>query len=689
MYDLINKLIKLKDEETTLDWHEMDFYNNPTQQILQTLPKIPETVVILDLAWNYSAFKSTDELKMIFAAIPRQIKHIDLTGQSLHLRDKTEWFALFSCFSPTTIISTGHAELDNFIRELQRPQSSILLPTLAPIEPPPAPETQSTNQQIEKAKQCDTLSLREIMENPDQEKLTPTQLIGLLIKLVARIDSAPKDQVIYPTLDRIYIKNSALIGEESSLLFEIDKSAQIPVHNLEPGVERHIVHWRMVAELFLLLGANTAQLNDPDLEFKINQSFKRSPAFLCAFVELWEATLPEKQHAPDTSMQNISPTIKALANIHMPKSQAWSIEHLPSLLSGLTCHHDKTMRTESIHALYNFIRDTPVSKNKQERDEALGMIEHCIELIIPNELTGLANIASETVQGEWIKRILLICTVLGEAELVKNYEKLHQLQQRLLEAGIAHNLIDALFERSKTIPSPIFLASLTATIWMCFQFDTLRVKLINEEFVEMMISQLYKRGYGEFLVYKEMGIMLLLMSDFGKWMNQHKESSKKFVTLWQNVSNETFLHFGLSCLPTNLSLNTRWYVTQKVVEILTKLISIPGGVNKEEKEQQIKCCLDYLRCSAWSGLTQAAYASNNSLEDAYLQAFIFKVPQYPIFKQTVTQQAHFQAQTTQALFEHIIQLKRTTHAPVERLQYNAPLKKHEVLELLSVPKNSL
>ncbi|MDR3501757.1 MAG: hypothetical protein P4L79_04165 [Legionella sp.] len=688
MYNLINKLLNVKDDETTLDWHEMDFYSHPTERIRDALKLIPIQITTLNLAWNYSEFKSTDELKTIFATIPKQIQDIDLSGQSLHLRDKTEWFALFSCFSPTTTVRTGHTELDNFIREIQKPQSSILPPPLAPIEPIPVPETLSTNQQTEKVEQSDSLSLREIMESPDKIKLTPTQLIELLVELVTRIDSAPKDQVIYPTLESVCIKNPAQIGEESSLIFEVDKSAQISVQNLAPGVKRHIEHWRTLAELFLLLGANTTRLDDPDLEFKINQSFKRSPAFLCVFIELWGATQPEKQHTADTSILDLSPTIKVLTNIRMLPPQTWSIEHLPGLLSALTCHHNKTMRTLSIQALYNFMRETITSKSTKECDEALGIIEHCIELIIPNELTGLANISLETVQGEWMQRMLLICMILREAERVKNYEKLHQLQQRLLEAGIEHNLIDALLERSKNnISNPIFLISLTTTIWMCFQFDTLRTKLINEEFTESMISQLNKRGYGKNSVYEEMSIMMLLMSDFGQWINHQDEGSKKFETLWRKVDDEAFLHFGLSCLPTNISRNTRMFVAQKVVEILTRLISIPGVINQEEREQQIKRCLDYLRYSAWNGHAQATHASNKSLEDTYLQAFIFKVPQYPVFKQTTKQHEPSLPQTTQALFEHIIQLKSPTHTPVERLQFNAPLKKQDVLALLSAYKD--
>jgi hypothetical protein len=698
----------LKDDAITLDWHEMDFYTNPTEKILHAFTQIPETITILNLAWNYSAFKSTEELKKIFAAIPKQIKHIDLTGQSLHLRDKTEWFALFSCFPPSTAITTGHPELDAFISELQNPHTSISPPSLIPIEPTQIPETSNTDQHSQKAEQRDYLSLREIMENPEQKKLTPTQLIELLSKLVTRIDSSPKTLVTYLTLDSIYIKTPDQIGEESSLLFEVDKSAQIPVQNLAPGAQRHIEHWRTIAELFLLLGANTTRLDDPDLEFKTNQSFKHSPAFLCVFIELWEATLPEKQHSADTLMQDISPTIKALAyirtptikaltnshtpsittlsNSHTPILETWSIEIIPALLSGLTCHHNQTIRATSAQVLHSIISG---SLSLKERGEALGMIEHCIELLIPNELTGLANISLETRQGEWMKRMLLICTVLQEAELFKNYEKLHQLQQRLLDAGIEHNLIDALLEKSNTLSSPIFLASLLTTVWMCFQFDTLRTKVINEEFIENMISQLQRRGYDKFPIYEEMSIMMLLMSDFGKWINHKEQSSQKFVTLWQKVSDKTFLHFGLSCLPSNISLNTRMFVTQKVMEILTRLISIPGAINEKEQQEQIKSCLNYLRYSAWNGLAQATYASNKSQEDAYLQAFIFKVPRYHVFKQTAQQHEPSLAQTTQALFEHIIQLKSATHTPVERLQFNTPLKKQEVLELLSSKDASL
>ncbi|MFJ1267693.1 hypothetical protein ACD661_03860 [Legionella lytica] len=672
----------LKDHATTLDWHEMDFYSIPTEKILSNLTQIPPTITTLNLAWNYSAFKSTDELKTIFAAIPKQIKHIDLTGQSLQLRDNTEWFALFSSFSPAVTIRTGHAKLDNFICTLQRAASSTL-PT-AIIEPAPVTETLDLAQSTTTVEQNSPLSLREIMESPRQEKLTPTQLIELLIKLVARIELAPKDQVIYPTLESICIQNPAQIGGKSSLIFEISKSAQIPVAHLAVGVQRHIEHWRVIAELFLLLGANISRLDDPDLELKVNESFRRSPAFLCAFIELWGAALPEKQYNADTLMQDVSPTIMALTKIRMASTHTWSIEHLPGLLSGLTCHHHTAIRTTSAQALHSIMSGELSIK---ERDQAFGLLEHCIELLIPNELTGLANLALETRHGEWMQRMLLICKVLREAELVKNYEKLHQLQLRLLDAGIEGNLIDELLERSKKISNPIFLISLTTTIWMCLQFDTLRSRLINEEFTKNMLSQLKAREYETFAIYEEMGLMMLIMSDFGKWLNPKNESSKKFVTLWQKVNNAAFLHFGLSCLPVNLSLNTRMYVTQKVMGILTQLISIPGGISPAEREQQIKHCLDYLRHSSWNGLAQTTHASNKSLEDAYLQAFLFKVPRHHVFKQSTQPYEPPAQKTMQALFDHIGQNRGPTHSPVERSQFNAPLKKQDVLDLLSAPKD--
>ncbi|MDR3503209.1 MAG: hypothetical protein P4L79_11585 [Legionella sp.] len=492
------------------------------------------------------------------------------------------------------------------------------------------------------------ISLRAILSDK-QYKPTMTQLVDLMTKVSAEMDWLSPGLTFYLSLDTIFITNSEAISIDKPLAFQLCPSGLLMTDELAPGVERYKIHRRMTAMLFLHLATQTMDLNEPMLTEKINEAQKQYPAFIAAFTELWDSTckqritLGERTHP----MQQVSPTIGGLNKIRSRTPKTWNLAEFSALLSGTACNHSQTMSSVAADALLNLYQNSPA-------EEKLKMTRHLaqsVELLMPIEKSKLTNPSSKSQSIDWINRMNLISALLQELEHQGDYEALHETQQRLLEAGIGKQLGSNLADHNGKFALSVLVPVVKVSVWMSFQFATLKTRLMFDRNVKKMAQMLFdaaqpkvdRQGNATSIMSaaesEQYILMMLLISDFGSWIKGDPNSPSntddidaKLLNLWKTIDLQVLLDFGLPCCPALLSDETTVLIEKKLEQHITRLIQKSAQTPLRDREQQqLRTSLSYLKSFAWRAHEQVTDASFRSLYTSYSLALIFGKPQQTVF----------------------------------------------------------
>ncbi|CDZ78389.1 hypothetical protein BN59_02699 [Legionella massiliensis] len=729
---IINKIIALSNTDTSLDLSQTDFYAVAHADLLATLITISETITDLDLSWNFPGDKSLAELKELFRSLPKGLKRIDLSGQSLHLRPYSDLIQLIECISPEIEIRVEYKPLQLFIRFLRNDSNlgnaekaraflSALgikdndevwvffskhidgLTQASPVAQPSSPPEHQTSQQwdqmleelniptakvyVPKKIQSETpVKLRQLLE---QYKAQPnmSQIIDLMTSICDEIDYLSQDLVFYPSIDSIYIINPQEIGSNNPLQFRFCPSARKLTTELASGIERHVVHRRMLAQLFLLVGAQTTQLNDPKLAAKIKHGWSHSPAFMTLFSELWKAGT----HNGTKKIIELSPSLQALAQIRSQEKNNYKIEQVPGLISGLTCHGSSTMHKNAVDGLWRFF----LSATKKEKVQTIYLLSHCIELLVPQVSgpTSIPDPASATRSAFWIQRMLLIAAVLQGIEQSGDYELLQQVQQRLIEADIGKQLDGRVASNNSKFNLKVLLAMTLVTVRMALQNNTMRSRFIFDYSVRKMSSFLLQAIPKSYIqendAYRYILIMLV-MSDFSSWLNIKDPIDNKLQAIWSKASEELFLQDVLPACPTSLSPGTAKAIVSKLEAIVVRMIQ-QKEYGTEQGLNKLQYCLDHLSTFAWNGQEQAARLSYKSLYQSHFTSLIFRNPRHTLFYDGSQQQfpvspsLNFLCEwmDSAAFQPNVLQ------APVVRRQFKSSLRTHDFVGIVESHKLSI
>ncbi|WP_133135437.1 hypothetical protein [Legionella rowbothamii] len=488
------------------------------------------------------------------------------------------------------------------------------------------------------------ISLRTIL-NDKQYKPTMTQLVDLMTKITAEMDWLPPTVVFYPSLDTIFITSPEKIGSDKPLAFQLCPSALLLTEELAPDLKRDKIHRRMTAKLFLHIATQTPNLHEPLLTEKITEAQKRYPAFIAAFTELWKSTDTQEitQEGPTLSLQQLSPTVGAFHKIRLDKLQTWNATEFSTLLSGVACNHSRTISSVSADALLNLYKNS----SAKEKLEMTKHLAQSVELLIPSEQSKLTDPDSKSKSMHWINRMNLISALLQELEHQGDYEALHETQQRLLEGGIGKHLGSNLADHNGKFALSVLVPVVKVSVWMAFQFATLKTRFIFDRNVKRMAQMLFD------VVTKEEGqrdevpsmsahesqqyiLMMLIMSDFGSWLKQDALTSEdieaKLLTLWNTIDLQLLLDFGLPCYRESLSDETTKLIEKKLEQHINRLIQKSAQISLSDSEQQqLRTSLSYLKSFAWRAHEQVTNASFQSLYISYFLAIIFTKPQQTVF----------------------------------------------------------
>ncbi|MFJ1267141.1 hypothetical protein ACD661_01080 [Legionella lytica] len=508
-------------------------------------------------------------------------------------------------------------------------------------------------------------------------KPTTTQLIDLITKIAADVDWLSPGLVFYPSVKTIYITNAQALGTNLPLSFKFCPSALKMREELPNTIPRHLIHQRMTAVLALQLALQTTNLQTPECAQKMLAARSQSPALLALFSELWNAN--QQPDAKTQSMRQLAPTLDALNKIRIRTPQTWSINHLPGLLSGAACNHSATLSSVAAEALLQLLAETnPPQKNKQTILESLA---NSIELVMPQEHSALSDPSSVSKSMPWMNRMNLLVQVLEYMEKQGDYERLHTLQQRLLAADINQNLGGNLPGYQGKFALAVLIPVVKLSVWMSFQFETLRARYIFDRNTRKMATMLYDYLKKKPELEAEMQryvAMMLVMSDFGAWIGQDPMETTLDAQLqisWDRIDLQTFLDYVIPCCRPTLSFTTTERITQKLAQHSTLLIQ----KSAQEKlsvleEKQLHAALQYLKNIAWNGHLQEQHTSFQSRYTGHLLAQLFAVPQQTLFTQAMQNSSNELPLRTHSLDELFTLLNnQTMETPCLRQQRKIPL----------------
>lgn len=476
------------------------------------------------------------------------------------------------------------------------------------------------------------MSLKQVMEQ-HPVRPTMTQLVHLVMRICKDVDSLPLMTAFYPSLDSIFITNPSLIGQDRPLEFRFCPSALLLTKELAPGIKRHMVHGRMLAQLCLLLGTQSTHIDASALAATIKQGWVHSPGFMAAFTEFWDMALAEKRYDTSPKVTDLSPTLNIFSNA--PKE--CTLEAMPALLSRLACHDSIHLHGPAAESLWRFIQ-------KEKNPNALRLLAQSIEALVPKTSGSSALLTpdSNVKNAPWILRMRLIAEVLQNLAKTGQYEQLQQVQQRLITAGICNNLGSNL-ETGLTFTFNVLVPTVTVSTWMAFQNDTMRLRLIFDNNVRKMSRFLLDAVPQKIINASEANryiLMMLLMSDFTTWIKpddpQHP-IDKQLQDIWDAADESLFLLDALPACPASLSISTSQAVARKLESIIMSLMQ-KGQYKTAAEQSKLQYCLDHLCHFTWNGHAQAAVNSHSSLYTSHFISLVFKKPAHTIFYKATPQQ---------------------------------------------------
>ncbi|MFJ1267819.1 hypothetical protein ACD661_04490 [Legionella lytica] len=651
----------------------------------------PTGRIILDIlqSKNKELAKVISEAKLLNAGTTEDKTLNELITSRSELNSQSQLTAIIHMSAPTTKLFPGASELHiplpwNYVSAPEKQQkvtlldshrpeqeSLIIKPNNAihyfcattfklPITPLPPSFLQATGYIVNKAKQPAEIilyfkypegtnhtkppvSLRTLLLDP-QYKPTMTQLVDFMTKISVEMDWLSSDLTFYPSLDTIFITNPEQIGTERAFKFQLCPSALLLNVELKPGLERYQIHRHMLAILFLHLATQTTDLNEPMPVEKINAAQQKYPAFIAAFIELWESTckLEVTPEGRMRSMQQLSPTISALHKIRITENQTWSTAEFFALLSGTASNHAEILSSVSAPALLNLYQNS----NAEDKLLMTRHLAQSVELLMPRDKSDLTVPSSISKSERWMSRMNLISALLQELAQQDNLDSLHQTQQRLLAAGIGNQLGGNLSSHNGSFALAVLVPAIKVSTWMSFQFATIKVRLIFERNVKKMAQMLFdatvskeNSAYITTTECEQYILMMLIMSDFGKWITPSLNSlpnpddiDTKLLTIWNNIDLQLLLDFGLPCSHELLSPMTTQLIEKKLGQHVTRLIQKSTHAPLSDNEQQQLCTsLSYMKSFAWCAHEQVTNASFQSLSTSHFIALAFSKPQQTVF----------------------------------------------------------
>jgi hypothetical protein len=544
------------------------------------------TALKLPTPWPYQTATIADT-KLLKLQDGPQESYIAKAGTYLQLKSQE---------LPVNGLPEPFLRLEGFIYNQSTKQVLLYAPLPAPSNPEHPPKT-----------------LTEILAAPI--KPTTTQIIDLITEIAQKVSYLNQGLVFYPSVEAIYITNTQEIGTEKPLTFKFCPSALKLRQELPPELPRHLVHQRMTAILALQLAIQSGNLQAPDVAKKMMQARSHSPALLALFTELWNAHQHPNAQEPD--FIRLSPTLDALNQIRDRKKQSWSMEHLPALISGAACNHSFTISSVATEGLTSLLK----TSSPRQQHLILELLAHHIEFLVPQRKSVLSDPASVSKSKHWINRMELLVQILQYMHQQGKKEQLQTLQQRLLTANIGLQLGNSLAGHQGKIALSVLIPVAKLTAWMSFQFQTMGARLIFDRNVRKMAGMLYdnQRKKPELATEtQQYVVMMLLMSDFGQWLNNQAAGpiDSQLQASWDNIELQTLLDYGIPCCPSNLSKTTIAKITQKLETHISRLIEQSAEQKLTATEQkQLHSALQYLKQFAWNGQTQVnnhSFAVDNS-----------------------------------------------------------------------------
>lgn len=361
---------------------------------------------------------------------------------------------------------------------------------------------------------------------------------------------------------------------------------------------------------------------------------------------------PEKKLLSELKLIEVSPSAAGLSLCLQsePKAKTFAPSQIPILLTCALCHDRRSLYVTATEALRDFVtsvqpttdtrirrpgkepRSTIVVAAKDYKLEYAVAIGLCTEFAwilvpgAPGTPTGLTDPTSSTRSAVWVDLMYTLDRILSENENSSDYARKRRLQQALIDAGLARQVGGSLLTGNGRFTLKVLVPIVRVSVRASFQFPALSLRLLFDRNVRKMSNMMFD-ALEKGIVHKDdvnrYVSMMLIMSDFGKWVT---EEDQRLSKSWDDLDRNTFLLCALSCWAPNLSDRTTALVVTKLTSCFEAELdawnNASTSVKKGEAETRLHFILDWLTQFAWNASEQACSASYKSMYASYFVSLI-------------------------------------------------------------------
>lgn len=495
-------------------------------------------------------------------------------------------------------------------------------------------------------------------------RITDTQLVDLLTRMITEIDFLHKSLFYAVSLTSVFIVNPSQLGTDYPLHFRLCPFSLGMVQELPTGVFKHQIERLCIAEFILQMATRLEDLSSPLLRKRMMLAFTYSPGLIAAFLDIWrsasgplvedvcssEKTMCDVDPfvgpsppviAPDAKVTDFVPAVTAFTLVRSKQRHEYKIDHVPGLLSALRCIDSPTMHSTAVDGIWRFM----INATRPLLADAVGIATQCIAIIVPTKKsTALSNPSSISKSVAWILRMNVIDRILFENERSGDYSRLRMAQQRLLEAGIGRQLGGSVTGQNTKFALKVLMPLVRVSTLASFQFPTLSSRLIFDRNVRKMSKMCFEaqpRGDIDATDVLRFVSMMLVMSDFKGWcgstdtkMDKHADIDVKLLELWERLDDETFLLYALPCWNAKIGDATTAAIVSKLEGAFYRFVTAYMNADVSGKKmigERLTYALDWLVQFAWNASEQVQNASYQSLYTSYFMAVLFRKHSQSVF----------------------------------------------------------